>query len=67
MADPSSTNPEPRKSTLRLVLTNSFGDITDITKDLYGCGIADVYNALREALAGCGFIQDTIDEWLPNE
>ena len=68
MHDPSSTNPEPTSNaTLRLVFTGIFGDQTDIIKDV---GIGDmetIFQALREALAGCGFSQQTIDDWFPGE
>lgn len=55
------------KPTLRIILTNEFGDTTDITKDLNGSGIESVFEALRSALAGCGYAQETIDEWFPND
>lgn len=59
--------PEPKKPSLRLVLTSEFGDVTDITKDLSGAGMEDIFWAIRDALAGCGFNHDTIDQWFPEE
>ena len=53
--------------TIRLVLVNEWGDQTDITKTLTVCDMEQVYEAIREMLAGCGFGQETIDEWMGQE
>jgi hypothetical protein len=54
-----------QKPTLRLVLTNEFGDATDITKDLVDSTISSVFWAIRDTLAGCGYNPINIDEWFP--
>jgi hypothetical protein len=51
--------------TLRLILTNEFGDQTDITKTLPDSSMDQIYVAIREALAGCGFSAETIDLFFP--
>jgi hypothetical protein len=51
--------------TLRLILTDEFGDQTDITKTLTGSSMDQIYVAIREALAGCGYSLVTIDEFFP--
>jgi hypothetical protein len=51
--------------TLRLILTNEFGDQTDITKTLTGSSMDQIYPAIREALLGCGYGAETIDEFFP--
>jgi hypothetical protein len=61
------TTTEITKPSLRFIFTNEFGDQTDISKDLRGSGIEDVFDAIREALAGCGFGKETIDQWFPEE
>ena len=55
------------KPSLYFVYTNTFGDVTAIEKDLRGDGIEDLFWAIREALAGCGFSKETIDQWFPEE
>jgi hypothetical protein len=59
--------PDARKPTLRFILTTEFGDVTDITKDLNGTGIECLFWAIRDALAGCGYAKETIEEWFPVE
>lgn len=51
------------KPSLRFIFTNEFGDTTDITKDLHTSAIDDLFWAIRESLAGCGFAKETIEEW----
>jgi len=53
--------------TLRLVLTTEFGNTTDITKSLEDETMGNVYEAIREALAGCGYVKETIDEWFSED
>ena len=55
------------KPRLYFVFTNSFGDQTTIEKDLRSDGIEDLFWAIRDALQGCGFAQQTVDEWFPVE
>jgi len=59
--------PKIRKPTLQLVFTNEFGSVTDITKDLGGSEMEEVFWAIRYALAGCGFASETINQWFPEE
>ena len=58
---------EPKTPSLRFVLTNEFGDQTDITKDLSSANMEDLFWAIRDALAGCGFARETIEQWFPDE
>lgn len=64
---PGTTLPPTQKPSLRLVFTTEFGDKTDITKDLISSGIDDLFYAIRDALAGCGFSQELINSWFPEE
>jgi len=50
-------------ASIRIVLTNEFGDSTDITKSLTGSAMDEVYHAIGECLAGCGYADETIQEW----
>ena len=59
--------PEMNKPSIRIVFNNGFGDITDVTKTLVDGTIGDVFEAIRECLAGCGFQAENIDEWFPEE
>lgn len=59
------TTPRFQKPTLRLVLASEFGIVTDITQDLTDSSMDSIFWALRAALAGCGFSQQTIEEFLP--
>jgi len=52
---------------LRIVLTTEFGHKTDISIDLADESMDSVFWAIRDALAGCGYAKETIDEWFPNE
>ena len=52
--------------TMRLVITNSFGDVTDVTISLKDDSMESVYDALRSALMGCGFAPETVNEYLPD-
>ena len=56
-----------QKPQLRFILTTEFGDVTDITKDLGGSSIEDLFWAVRDAIAGCGFAKENIDQWFPTE
>ena len=53
--------------TIRVVFDNGLGDITDITKTLSSPAIDDIFYAIREALAGCGFAKENIDYWFSEE
>ena len=59
--------PEMKQATLRIVFTTEFGDQTDITKTLQDGTIGEIFEAVRECLAGCGFQKENIDEWFPEE
>ena len=59
--------PEMKQATLRIVFTTEFGDQTDITKTLQDGTIGEIFEAVRECLAGCGFQPENIDEWFPEE
>ena len=52
--------------TLRLVYTNDFGDITDITKSIPP-NLDGWFYPLREILLGCGFHPDNVDELFMDE
>ena len=56
-----------KQATLRIVFTTEFGDQTDITKTLQDGTIGEIFEAVRECLAGCGFQPENIDEWFPEE
>ena len=56
-----------QNASIRIVLTNEWGDQTDITKTLTCGTMHEIYPAIRDALLGCGFGQKTIDEWFPEE
>jgi hypothetical protein len=51
------------KPSLRVVLTNEFGDKTDITIDLAVCDMEHVYESVQDALRGCGFADKTVKEF----
>jgi len=55
------------KPSLYFAFTNEFGNRTVVEKDLRSGGIEDLFWAIREALAGCGFSKETIDQWFPEE
>ena len=58
---------EDTVSSIRVIITNEFGDYTDITKNLLrGSHISEIYEAIREILTGCGYAGATVDEWLPS-
>ena len=59
--------PEISKPSIRIVFTTEFGDVTDITKSLSEGTIGEIFEAVRECLAGCGFQPGNIDEWFPEE
>jgi hypothetical protein len=56
---------EIQRPTVRLVYTNEFGDVTDITKTLCDVGFGKLYSALRECCLAIGFGAETVEEWLP--
>jgi len=59
--------PEMKQATLRIVFTNPFGDSTDITKTVGEGTIGNIFEAVREAIMGCGFAKESVDEWFPEE
>ena len=52
--------------TLRLVYTNDFGDITDITKTIPP-NLDEWFYPLKEMLLGCGFDPVTVNELMSAE
>ena len=50
-------------SQLIFTLINEFEDKTTVEKTLMDDGIESIFWAIRECLAGCGYSQDTIDDW----
>jgi hypothetical protein len=52
-----------QKATLEFIYTNEFGDRTEIKIDLMDTTMHGLYWGVRQALAGCGFAEKTIDEW----
>jgi hypothetical protein len=55
------------KPTLRLILTTEFGDVTDVTQDLLDSSMEHLFWAVRHALAGCGYSEESIQQWFPEE
>lgn len=62
------TNLTPnQKPTLQFILTTEYGEKTEVNKDLYDSSIESLFWAIRDALAGCGFGKETIEQWFPEE
>ena len=55
------------KPMLKFTFTNSFGDTTEVVKDLNGDAIENLFWAIRDCLAGCGFSEKTIEDWFSAE
>jgi hypothetical protein len=53
--------------TLEFFITTEFGDRAKVILDLYDSSIDSVFQAVRQALAGCGYSKESIDEWFPEE
>ena len=59
------TTTATQRTTLEFIYTTEFGDRSEIKLDLYDATIGSVFQAVRQALAGCGFAQSSIEEWFP--
>ena len=46
---------------------NEFGDVTEVSKSLLSTEMYHVFMAIRETLLGCGYAQQTVDEYFPLE
>jgi hypothetical protein len=55
--------PEIRKPYLQFIFVSEFGDKSEVKIDLIDGSMESLYPAIQQALAGCGFSQDTIREW----
>jgi hypothetical protein len=61
------TLPDMKIPYIRIILSNGFGDVTDITKSLKVDSMEEIYSALQNMLVGCGFTEATVKEWLPDD
>lgn len=54
-----------QKATLHVIFVNSYGDKTEVIKDLDGDTCPIVVAAFRESLLGFGFHPDSVEELIP--
>jgi hypothetical protein len=58
---------EMQYPTLKIVFVNEFGDKTVVKKSLEDSHLSSLVRAFSEALAGIGFHQESINEYIEEE